>query len=69
MGSRRRQKRLQKNAFLKQRTLNKTESIPGVHEVILVLDHLKPDFNIGKLLRSAAAFGAREVHIHRNHLF
>jgi len=36
---------------------------PGVHEFIVVLDHLKPEFNIGKIFRSADALGAREVHL------
>lgn len=34
---------------------------PGVFDYILVLDHLKPDFNIGKIYRSASAMGCREV--------
>ncbi len=36
---------------------------PGLHECVLVLDGLKPDFNIGKIFRSADAFGVREVHL------
>ena len=36
---------------------------PGVNQYVIVLDHLKPTFNIGKIFRSADAFGAREVHI------
>ena len=36
---------------------------PGANEFIIVLDHLKPTFNIGKIFRSADAFGAREVHL------
>ncbi len=35
----------------------------GMHEFILVLDHLKSGFNIPKIFRSAQAFGAREVHL------
>jgi tRNA G18 (ribose-2'-O)-methylase SpoU len=35
----------------------------GLHEFIIVLDHLKPEFNIGKIFRSADAFGASEVHV------
>ncbi len=36
---------------------------PGVHDFIVVLDHLKPEFNVGKIFRSADALGAREVHL------
>ncbi len=30
---------------------------------VLILDHLKPDFNIGKIIRSAEAFGAQAVDV------
>ena len=30
---------------------------------MIVLDHLKPAFNIGKIIRSADAFGAQAVHL------
>jgi len=36
---------------------------PGVHEFVLVLDRLKPGFNVAKIFRSAEAFGARAVHL------
>jgi tRNA G18 (ribose-2'-O)-methylase SpoU len=36
---------------------------PGVHELVIVLDHLKAGFNVAKIFRSAQAFGAREVHL------
>lgn len=36
---------------------------PGVHDFILVLDHLKPGFNVPKIFRSAEAFGAAAVHL------
>ena len=36
---------------------------PGSHEFVLVLDQLKPGFNIGKIFRSAEAFGAAAVHL------
>ncbi len=36
---------------------------PGVHEFILVLDHLKAGFNVPKIFRSAEIFGAHEVHL------
>jgi len=52
-------KRMQKE-FLREKVLNKSAK-PGVHECIMVLDHLKPDFNVGKIFRSADAFGVKEV--------
>jgi len=36
---------------------------PGRHSLILVLDHLKAEFNIGKIFRSADSFDAREIHL------
>ncbi len=36
---------------------------PGAFPVVLVLDHMKPTFNIGKIIRTANAFGVREVHL------
>ncbi|WP_298035742.1 TrmH family RNA methyltransferase [uncultured Desulfuromonas sp.] len=36
---------------------------PGAHDFVLVLDNLKPGFNVPKIFRSAEAFGAREVHL------
>jgi len=36
---------------------------PGEHQFILVLDHLKPGFNVPKIFRSAEAFGAAAVHL------
>lgn len=52
-------KRMQKE-FLREKFLNKTATA-GVHDCILILDHLKPDFNVGKIFRSADAFGAKEI--------
>ena len=49
--------------FERARRRNMASSGPGLHECILVLDGLKPDFNIGKIFRSADAFGVREVHL------
>lgn len=48
--------------FRKQRNRNRLAS-PGPHECIVVLDHLKPSFNIGKIFRSAETFGVREIHL------
>jgi tRNA G18 (ribose-2'-O)-methylase SpoU len=36
---------------------------PGDFPYIIVLDRLKPLYNIGKIFRSAEAFGAHEVHL------
>jgi len=36
---------------------------PGVHDFIVVLDHLKGGFNVPKIFRSAEAFGANSVHL------
>lgn len=54
-----------KNALLrfqKEKWRNQAAN-PGVHDFILVLDHLKAGFNIPKIFRSAEAFGAREIHL------
>ena len=34
-----------------------------VPDLVLVLDHLKAGFNVGKIIRSANVFGIREVHL------
>ncbi len=49
--------------FERQRLLNKIHATPGPNSYVIVLDHLKIDFNIGKIIRSAEAFGASAVHI------
>ena len=35
----------------------------GAHEFVIVLAGLKPGYNVGKIFRSAQAFGARAVHL------
>lgn len=47
------QKERQKNVLAK----------PGEHQFVLILDHLKPGFNVPKIFRSAEAFGAAAVHL------
>jgi len=62
--ARRYNKRLDITARYEQaRRRNLVSATPGLHEYILVLDGLKPDFNIGKIFRTADAFGAREIHL------
>ncbi|MCG8619249.1 MAG: TrmH family RNA methyltransferase [Desulfobacterales bacterium] len=47
-----------------RREYNKNKlAVPGIHKCIVVLDGLKPTFNIGKIFRSAETFGCHEVHL------
>ena len=58
-------KRERENAqrrFRRQKQRNVLAS-PGIHDLIVVLDNLKPSYNIGKIFRSAQAFGVKEVHL------
>lgn len=48
--------------FRRHRNKNRL-AVPGIHKCIIVLDGLKPTFNIGKIFRSAEAFGCHEVHL------
>lgn len=50
-------------SFERQRLLNKIMGKPGPFSYVLILDHLKVDFNIGKIIRSAEAFGAHSVDV------
>jgi tRNA G18 (ribose-2'-O)-methylase SpoU len=36
---------------------------PGPHDFVIVLDQLKASYNVPKIIRSAQAFGAAEVHL------
>ena len=36
---------------------------PGAYQFVVVLDGVKADYNIGKIFRSADAFGAKELHL------
>lgn len=49
--------------FERQQLLNKMMGRPGPFPYVLILDHLKIDFNIGKIIRSAEAFGAQGVDV------
>lgn len=50
-------------SFERQRLLNKLMAKPGAFPYVLILDNLKIDFNIGKIIRSAEAFGAQTVEV------
>lgn len=62
MGLSKNEKRRIEVEFLRQVYQNR-EAKPGCHEFALILDHLKPTFNMGKIFRSAQVFGAAEVHV------
>lgn len=49
--------------YEKHRRHNLVYAKPGAHDFVIVLDNLKASFNIGKIFRSADAFGACEVHL------
>ena len=49
--------------FEKHRRQNLVRAQPGELKFAIVLDNLKPSFNIGKIFRSADAFGACELHL------
>ena len=53
--------RWEKKTFEHERVLSRHQG-EGAFPVVLVLDHLKAGFNIGKIIRSAHAFGVREIH-------
>ena len=53
------EREMAKRRFRRQRNKNYLAK-PGSHECVIVLDHLKPTYNIGKIFRSADAFGARQ---------
>jgi tRNA G18 (ribose-2'-O)-methylase SpoU len=59
---RRSKKRIQKK-FEYEMSINKFTARPGKFELVLILDHLKAGFNIGKILRSAEVFSIKEVHV------
>jgi tRNA G18 (ribose-2'-O)-methylase SpoU len=56
------EREMAKRRFRRQRNKNYLAK-PGLHECVIVLDHLKPTYNIGKIFRSADAFGARQIHL------
>ena len=49
--------------FDRENLLNKYFATPGLLPLILVLDHLKPNFNVGKILRTAEFFSLKAVYL------
>ncbi|WP_412469865.1 TrmH family RNA methyltransferase [Oceanospirillum sp. RT-1-3] len=49
--------------FEKELEIAKEKAVHGQHEIIIILDHLKGGFNIGKILRSCEIYSVHEVHI------
>lgn len=49
-----------KKKFLRESAKSKNAKA-GTHPCILVLDHLKPGFNVAKLFRTANVFGCEEI--------
>ncbi len=43
--------------------LNSIQSKEGIHELVLILDHLKAGFNIAKIIRTAEIFSLNCIHI------
>jgi len=58
-------KRHERNALLRYEKERRKNILarPGHHEFVLILDQLKPGFNVPKIFRSAEAFGAAAVHL------
>ena len=51
-----------RHQFAKEIILSKHQP-PGAFPLVLILDNMKPTFNIGKIIRTANALGIREVHL------
>lgn len=49
--------------YIKHLRHNMVYAQPGMHDFVIVLDNLKPSFNIGKIFRSGDAFGANSIHL------
>lgn len=49
--------------YIKHKRHNMVYAKPGVNDFVVILDNLKPSFNIGKIFRSGDAFGAKEIHL------
>lgn len=57
------ERRYAEKRYERHRRHNLVYAQPGVHEFVIILDNLKPSFNIGKIFRSCDAFGASVVHL------
>lgn len=52
----------ERHEFYKQMILSRHRP-PGPFPLVLILDNMKPNHNVGKIIRSANAMGIREVHL------
>jgi len=52
-----------KERFIRARRRSLVDARPGIHSCIVILDGLKPDFNIGKIFRIADALSIEEIHL------
>ena len=43
--------------------LNSIQATPGVHDLILILDHLKAGYNIAKIFRTAEIFSLKKIYV------
>jgi tRNA G18 (ribose-2'-O)-methylase SpoU len=59
----RQKEREQAQRLFEKQKRNNHMSTPGPLEYVVILDSLKPSFNIGKIFRTADAFGANSVHL------
>ena len=59
-------KKYRSDTLLKRFTKQKQRNVlakPGPRELVIILDGLKPNYNIGKIFRSGDAFGVRKIHL------
>lgn len=62
----RRERQERRNQAMRRYEDNKKRNVlatPGVHDFVLVLDHLKAGFNVPKIFRSGEAFGVAAIHL------
>lgn len=59
-------KKYTRNNLLQRFTKQKQRNVlaqPGPSELVIILDGLKPNYNIGKIFRSSEAFGIKRIHL------